>query len=365
MSDVLNKFFELQKRVKETRRLLDHVQKLQKLKELEREMAEPEFWSNQKKAKKISQQFTELEEELEIWGKLSGEINDLIEILKSSPADKEISKESGKRLADLERRFSGLEFALLFRGKHDRANAILSINAGAGGVDAQDWAEMLLRMYSRFAERKGWQVKILEESRGNEAGIKSVTIQMAGTYAYGWLKSEAGVHRLVRISPFDAAKMRHTSFSSVEVLPELETAEIKIDPNDLRIDTFMSSGHGGQGVNTTYSAVRIVHIPTGLSAACQNERSQAQNKEMALKIIAAKLQTFLENEQKKEREKIRGEVKPAEWGSQIRSYVLHPYKMIKDHRTGFETSEVREVLDGELEKIIEAYLRAGIRQYFY
>lgn len=321
-----------------------------------------DFWHDQKMAKKVSKEFNDIKEELEIWDNLLGEVNDLIIILEDLSDDKKIIKEVEIKFKSLSKRFSKLEFELLFSGRHDKYNAILSIHAGTGGVEAQDWAEMLLRMYLRFIEHKGWQAKILSESRGTEAGIKSVTVYISGRYAYGWLKAEAGVHRLVRISPFDAEKMRHTSFALVEILPELEEAEIEINPKDLRIDTFMSSGHGGQGVNTTYSAVRIVHEPTGLTATCQNERSQLQNKEMAMKILGAKLQSYNKEKQDRKRQKIRGEILSAEWGNQIRSYVLHPYKMVKDHRTGFESKDPDKILDGKLDGFIEAYLKLKIKK---
>jgi peptide chain release factor 2 len=251
-----------------------------------------------------------------------------------------------------------LEFYLLLDGKHDKSSAIVAVHAGSGGTEAQDWAEMLLRMVMRYSEKKDWNVILLDESRGQEAGIKSATLRVDGRYAYGHLKSEHGTHRLVRISPFDAEKMRHTSFALIEVIPEIETDDdIEIDPKDLRIDTFMSSGKGGQSVNTTYSAVRIVHIPTGTTVQCQNERSQLQNKETALRILKSKLQALKEEQEEKERQELRGEYKSAEWGNQIRSYVLHPYKMVKDLRTRYEESDPDNVLDGNLDGFVEAYLK--------
>lgn len=272
-------------------------------------------------------------------------------------ADQEMFTEIKKRLEELEKIYQKLEFQIFFSGKHDKNNAILAIHAGTGGTEAQDWAEMLLRMYLRFCEKKGWVAKIIDETRGKEAGIKSVTVRVIGNFAYGWLKSEAGVHRLVRISPFDAEKMRHTSFALVEVLPEIEeVAEIKLEPKDLRIDTFLASGHGGQGVQTTYSAVRVVHLPTGITVSCQRERSQTQNKETALKILKAKLLKLQEEMRTKEIGNLRAGVLAA-WGNQIRSYVLQPYKMVKDHRTKYETSDAEGVLDGNLEPFIEAYLK--------
>jgi len=262
------------------------------------------------------------------------------------------------KLADLKSRLAKLEFTTLMDDKYDANDAIMAIHAGAGGTEAQDWVEMLLRMFLRYAEVKGWKTKILDEHRGSEAGIKSVTVSLEGHYAYGYLKSEAGVHRLVRISPFDAEKMRHTSFALVEILPELgEISEVTIKPEDLRIDTFLSSGHGGQSVQTTYSAVRVTHLPTGIVVSCQNERSQTQNKETALRILRAKLHAIYLQERADEKKKLRGEFQSAEWGNQIRSYVLHPYKLVKDHRTKFEVQDAEGVLNGDLEPFIEAYLR--------
>ena len=258
----------------------------------------------------------------------------------------------------MEKKYLDLEFDLLFSDAHDAKNAIVSVHAGAGGTDAQDWAEMLMRMLIRYAEKKGWNVRLADESRGGEAGIKSATFFVTGRYAYGHLKGEAGVHRLVRQSPFNADALRQTSFALVEVIPEMdETVNIEIDPKDLRIDTFMSGGKGGQSVNTTYSAVRIVHLPTKITVSCQNERSQTQNRETAMKILKSKLMKLKEEELQKEKQKLRGEFQSAEWGNQIRSYVLHPYKMVKDHRTDVETSDPEKVLNGELDQFVEGYLR--------
>ncbi|MDE2312461.1 MAG: peptide chain release factor 2, partial [Patescibacteria group bacterium] len=258
---------------------------------------------------------------------------------------------------DLEQKYQKNRFMALLSKKYDDHNAIFSVHAGAGGADAQDWAEMLLRMFLRYCERKGFVTDVLESSRGSEGGIKSAVVEVHGAYAYGLLKSEAGVHRLVRLSPFNPAHTRETSFALLEVLPLLEDVEkVEIDPKDLKIEANTSSGHGGQSVNTTYSAIRITHIPTGIKVSIQNERSQHQNRELALKILMAKLKTLEEERLQKEKLEIRGEFKSAEWGNQIRSYVLHPYKMVKDHRTGFETSDPDSVLDGELEEFVERYL---------
>jgi peptide chain release factor 2 len=254
-----------------------------------------------------------------------------------------------------------MEFATLMGDEYDERDAIVAVHAGAGGTDAQDWAEMLLRMYFRYAERKGWKVKLLDESRGGEAGIKSATFAVEGRYAFGHFKAEAGVHRLVRLSPFNADQLRQTSFALLEVLPELgDLKEIKIEDKDIRIDTFLAGGHGGQGVQTTYSAVRITHLPTGLVVTCQNERSQTQNKETAMRILKARLHARYLAERDAEKKKLRGEHHSAEWGNQIRSYVIHPYQMVKDHRTKHETTETQDVLDGDLDPFVEAYLRSQV-----
>jgi peptide chain release factor 2 len=251
-----------------------------------------------------------------------------------------------------------LEFNTLMSDKYDDHNAIVSVHAGSGGTEAQDWAQMLERMIFRYSEKKDFKTTLLDESFGQEAGIKSATFRVEGEYAYGHLKSEHGTHRLVRISPFDAEKMRHTSFALIEVIPEMAESEmIQLDSKDLRIDTFMSGGKGGQSVNTTYSAVRIVHIPTGITVQCQNERSQQQNKDVALRILQSKLQKMQDEKEEEEKQKLRGEYKSPEWGAQIRSYVLHPYHLVKDLRSDYETTDDTSVLDGNLDELVEAYLR--------
>lgn len=298
-----------------------------------------------------------MKEDLALDQRLETAVADLVHILEDPDAES-LRKDIEKQLGKLENEFRELEFRILLAEKYDEHAAILAIHAGAGGTDAQDWAGMLLRMLLRYAERKGWRTRVLDESRGAEAGYKSVTVEILGRFAYGELKSEAGVHRLVRISPFDAEKMRHTSFALVEVIPDLgDTAEIQLDEKDLRIDTYLSSGHGGQSVQTTYSAVRIVHLPTKIMVTCQNERSQRQNKETALKILKSKLAALDYEKQEAEKRKLRGEYKSAEWGSQVRSYVLQPYQLVKDHRTKVETADVQGVLDGKLESFVEGYLR--------
>ncbi len=282
------------------------------------------------------------------------DIEEFVDIAKSPNEMRDVEME----LEELEKEIDGLEFRVLFSGEYDRNNAILEIHSGAGGVDAQDWAEMLLRMYSRFSERNNFKSILIDESKGAEAGIKSAVLEIEGFYAYGYLKAEKGVHRLVRLSPFNANNLRQTSFALVEVMPVIEDIEeVKINPKELRIDTYRSSGAGGQHVNKTDSAVRITHIPTGIVASCQSERSQLQNKERAMKLLKAKLHDKFLEERDRKKSKLRGEFQSAEWGSQIRSYVLHPYKMVKDHRTKHETANTERVLDGELNDFIEAYLR--------
>lgn len=298
--------------------------------------------------------------EVSTWESLRAEVSDLIEFarLAEHEKDKSVEADISRKARELTDKFTRMEFFVLFSDRYDQRNAIMAIHAGAGGTDSQDWADMLLRMYMRFCERKGWTIRIIEKSEGQEAGIKSVMFEVKGRWAYGYLKSEAGVHRLVRISPFDAEKMRHTSFALAEVLPELEEIEeVQIDDKDLRIDTYMSGGHGGQSVNTTYSAVRIVHIPTGITVTCQNERSQLQNKMTAMKVLKSKLHKLSIEKQQQEKQQLRGEFQSAEWGSQIRSYVLQPYQMVKDHRTKYEENNPDKVLNGELEGFMESFLR--------
>ena len=323
-------------------------------------MNQPDFWQDQNQAKVISQKCESFRSVVNDWESLTAEVADNLALAQEaeSQQDSGMISELTKELDRLSNKFEKLEFLVLFSGPYDKNNTILSIHAGTGGVEAQDWAEMLMRMYLRFCESKNFATRIIDKSQGQEAGIKSVSIEVTGRYAYGNLKSEAGVHRLVRISPFDAEKMRHTSFALVEVIPELEKEqELKVEDKDLKIETMRASGHGGQGVNTTDSAVRITHLPTGVTVKCQNERSQLQNRQMALKILQAKLAQILEDKQAKDLAEIRGEVLSAEWGNQIRSYVLQPYKMVKDHRTKFETNDPQAILDGELDEFIESYLR--------
>ena len=308
-------------------------------------------------------QLSALKEETQTWRKLEQKVKDLTDLVELSLQEEDVSLEQevrsevGRISVEVER----LDLQLLLGGEYDRRNAIVAFHAGAGGTESQDWAEMLLRMYVRWAERRGFRTEILDTSPGEEAGIKSAMLEIKGEYAYGYLRSEHGVHRLVRLSPYDSDHARHTSFAMVEVLPEAEQAmEVKISPDDLKVETFRSSGPGGQNMQKTSSAVRMTHLPSGLVASCQSERSQYQNKEIALRVLQARL---LEQERVKmadERAKLKGEHQAAAWGNQIRSYVLHPYRMVKDHRTGLETGDTTAVLDGDLDEFMEVYLRSQI-----
>ncbi len=335
--------------------------------ELEAMMNEPSFWNDQNAARKLSQTAAELKTEVETWDAFKKELNDVHDVaqLAETENDPELKLEIDKTLTILEERFSSMEFQMLLSGEFDAKSAIVSFHAGAGGTDANDWVAMLLRMYTRFAESHGWQVEVLDESRGEEAGYKSATIAVRGRFAYGWLRSEYGVHRLVRISPFDAEQMRHTTFALVEVIPEFDEVDekaLEIPADDLRIDTFLASGKGGQSVNTTYSAVRITHIPTAISVSCQNERSQLQNRETAMRVLKSKLYRLMVEARTEKISDLKGEHKTAAWGNQIRSYVLHPYQMVKDHRTEVETTDTEATLNGQLKLFMEAFLRRDVEQ---
>jgi peptide chain release factor 2 len=301
-----------------------------------------------------------LREEVESWRSFMGRLHDLAELARMD--DESLRGDLQKEVADLEADLDRRSFTAMLSGRYDDDDALLAIHAGAGGTDSQDWAAMLERMYLRWADGRGFKTEILDRMEGEEAGLKSVTIAIDGKYAYGYLRSEKGVHRLVRLSPFDAAHRRHTSFALVEVLPQvaLDDAEVEINPNDLKIDVFRSSGAGGQNVQKNATAVRVTHLPTGIVVTCQNERSQLQNRENALRVLRARLLEIKHAEKDQEIAVLRGEYTKAEWGSQIRSYVLHPYQMVKDHRTEHETGNIQAVLDGELDGFMEAYLRQSV-----
>lgn len=322
-------------------------------------MAQKDFWQDNQSAAKVVNELKIIKARLDPFWALYSRLKDFRELLEiTSPDDSSSISELTKDLGLLLKSLDALEFKFFLSGEFDANSAILSINAGAGGTESCDWANMLLRMYCRFAESKGYKVKTVDILEGEEAGIKNVTLLIDGPYAYGYLKSESGVHRLVRISPFDANKRRHTSFASVDAVPQIEgDIDIKVEEKDLRIDVYRSSGAGGQSVNTTDSAVRITHLPTGVVVQCQNERSQYQNKQTALGILKARL---YELERKKQEEKIQAAYarkQKIEWGSQVRSYVMHPYSMVKDHRSDYETGNVQAVMDGRLDEFIEAYLK--------
>lgn len=360
LEELREKIKELKQKSTDLGNILKIQDKKKKLGELEKEVSDPKLWENPQRAKQLLREKKGMEKEISTWEELLNGTEDLETLVEM--AKEEDLAELRKELTELKKTANKLELSALLGGEYDRGNAILSINAGAGGTDAQDWAQILLRMYSRWAEGKDYKVEIPEISYGEEAGLKSVTLIISGLYAYGYLKTEVGIHRLVRISPFSAEGKRHTSFAAVEVIPEItEEIEVEINPNDLRIDTFRASGPGGQHVNKTDSAVRITHIPTGLVAQSQSDRSQHANREAAMKILKARLYEMLLKQRKKKIEELRGEKKKIEWGNQIRSYVFHPYTLVKDHRTGVEMGDVQRVIDGDLDKFIEAALRKGTK----
>lgn len=323
---------------------------------MEKEAQKPDLWDNRERAQKIMIRQAYLRNEIEEYENLKKHTTDTLEMLEI--AEDSMLEELQKETDHIETLVDRLELKTLLSGKYDRGNALLAIHAGAGGTDSQDWAEMLERMYLRWAEGHNYETDILDRTDGEEAGIKSVTIGVRGNLAYGYLRPEKGVHRLVRLSPFDAAHRRHTSFALVEVLPEMDdTDEIQVPADDVKIDVYKSSGAGGQSVQKNATAVRLTHIPTGLVVTCQNERSQVQNRENAMRVLKARLLEMKQAEQDEKISELRGEYTKAEWGSQIRSYVLHPYQLVKDHRTDFEMGNTQAVLDGDIDSFIEAYLR--------
>jgi peptide chain release factor 2 len=320
-------------------------------------MQRPGFWDDSEEAARVSAEHASVQRRLQTFRSLETDIADLDELIELSADDPELAGELEAQLESIEQRLATLEEARLFNGRYDSGDAVVTVRAGAGGTDSQDWAEMLLRMYLRWAEGRGFNVEVKEASPGEEAGLKSATFIARGENAYGLFAAERGVHRLVRISPFDASKRRHTAFAQLDVAPLVDDdVEVAIEDEDLRVDTYRASGAGGQHVNKTDSAVRITHIPTGIAVQCQNERSQAQNKATAMRLLRARL---LEAEERKQAEELaaeRGEQKAAEWGSQIRSYTLHPSTRVKDHRTGYEVGDAQRVLDGDLDGFIREYL---------
>jgi peptide chain release factor 2 len=333
--------------------------KAEKLVELEKTALEPGFWDDSPKAQGIMQELSALRTEIEKWDELSKQLEDARELAELD--DPEINEEIGREVIALSRTIDELEFRTLFSGEYDKESAIVAIHAGAGGTEAQDWAQMLQRMIVRWAESHSYGAQVLDESPGDEAGLKSTLMSIEGRYAYGRLKSERGVHRLVRISPYDASSRRHTSFAKIEVWPDVaEEIKIDIDSGDLRIDRFRASGAGGQHVQKNETAIRITHLPTGIVVSCQNQRSLTQNLETAMKILKSQLFDLERRKQEAEMAVLKGEDVDAGWGNQIRSYVLHPYKMVKDHRTNYEVGGAQGVLDGNLDGFMEAYLRMRI-----
>jgi len=328
---------------------------------LEQELSRPDFWDDQQQAQKIMQELAAHKRKIELFVNLKREADDLQALyeLAVEEDDASLEPEIAQGVKQLERKVEQVELETMLSGKYDRNNAIITLHAGAGGTEAQDWVAMLYRMYVRWGEDRGFKVETLDMLPGEEAGIKSVTFSLVGEYAFGYAKAEKGIHRLVRISPFDASGRRHTSFASVDVIPEVaEDTEITINPEDLRIDTFRSGGAGGQHVNKTDSAVRITHLPTGIVVQCQSERSQIQNRATAMRILQAKLLELKRKEHEEQISGIRGEQHDIAWGNQIRSYVFHPYNLVKDHRTNVGTSNVAAVMDGEIDMFISAYLKS-------
>lgn len=337
--------------------IFDFPKKEQKIASLLETAENPDLWNDRNHAQQVMKELADLREEIDSWRSLHKNIQDALEL--SEMEDESMRPDLEIETANIESELSKREFTVLLSGPYDSGNAFLSINAGAGGTESMDWALMLERMYLRWAEKHNFTTEVIDITEGDEAGIKSVTIAINGKYAYGYLHAEKGVHRLVRLSPFDAAHRRHTSFAEVAVMPEASAEDplIQINPDDVRIDIFKSSGAGGQNVQKNSTAIRLLHVPTGIIVTCQNERSQLQNRENAMRVLRSRLLDIAVEQQEKEMAVIRGEFKKIEWGSQIRSYVLHPYQMVKDHRTDYEVGNAQAVLDGEIDGFIEAYLR--------
>lgn len=359
MQDVTKKLEKLLRDIKKTVQTLDLDADRRMVSQLQKDTQAPGFWDDPQTAATTSQHLAALEKRVATWDKLANDTSETLELARLEASND--SAENTSQIQDLyqplAQQFEAMAFELKLNGPHDKASAILEIHAGTGGTDAQDWAQMLERMYLRWAEDQKFKATVLSTSYGEEAGIKSTTVEINGEHVYGKLKGEGGVHRLVRLSPFNSDNLRQTSFALVEVLPQMEIqADLEIDPRDLRIDVYRSSGHGGQSVNTTDSAVRITHLPTGMVVAIQNERSQLQNREKALAILKSRLTAQMEAEAKASLSELKASDKSAAWGNQIRNYVLHPYTKVKDVRTGFETTDTQGVLDGHLDGFIEAYL---------
>ncbi|MBH62985.1 MAG: peptide chain release factor 2 [Alphaproteobacteria bacterium] len=363
MRTLLGDAEELNSRVEEIVRRLDLSELQRSVDSLEKEATEPGFWDNSDNAQARMRKLAAVRSELKTWTDLSSNVASTVELfaLAVEEGDESLGEQLATDLAKFSKSVESLEFELQLSGEYDSRSAILYVKQGAGGVDAQDWAEILVRMYTRWAERRGFHAEVLDQTPGDEAGIKSATIKIDGKYAYGYLRSERGVHRLVRLSPFDADHRRHTSFALVEVLPEAdETEQVKINPDDLRVDVFRASGNGGQNVQKNSTAIRVTHLPTNIVVAVQNERSQAQNREVAMRILLSRLVDLDMQQKAEERAALKGEHVSAEFGRQVRSYVQHPYQMVKDHRTDFQTGDAQAVLDGDLDDILKSYLSSQV-----
>lgn len=362
MSQMTQQLSAMKKEVDTLVERLDIPEKEEQIQQLEAKSAEPDFWNTPDDAQKIMQEIARLRGQIEPWQALKTRIADALEL--AQLGDDDLAEELAQEINTLAKMVERMSIQALLSGQHDTENAILAIHAGAGGTDSQDWAMMLERMYLRWTEQNGYKVEIIERMEGEEAGLKSVTMSIKGNYAYGWLRSEQGVHRLVRLSPFDSASRRHTSFVKVELWPDIQgEIDIEINEKDLKIETYRASGAGGQHVQKNDTAVRMQHIPTGLVVQCQNERSQLQNRERALQILKARLYELERQKQEVALAQLKGENVNAEWGNQIRSYVLHPYQMVKDHRTSHEVGNTGAVLDGRLNDFMEAYLRAKVNGF--
>ena len=349
-----------EKELDEIKDALDLQNKEERIIELERTMEAPGFWDDMDKAQKYMKELKNLKDSIETYNNLKSLYDDILVLIEmgEESEDAEIAEEAKSSMDEFASKVDEVKIKTLLSGEYDKYNAILKLNAGAGGTESCDWTSMLYRMYTRWAESKGFTTQVLDFLEGEEAGIKSITVQINGENAYGDLKSERGVHRLVRISPFNAAGKRQTSFASCDVMPDIEEdLDVEINDDDIRIDTYRSSGAGGQHINKTSSAIRITHLPTGIVVQCQNERSQLQNKDKAMKMLKAKLYLLKQQEEQEKKSGIRGEIKEIGWGSQIRSYVMQPYTMVKDHRTNEETGNVSSVLDGNIDQFINAYLK--------
>lgn len=359
MNELTSQFQELHKKVQKAVQKLEIASDETRLNELNTKMARPDFWNDSEAATATSKEQAALEKHVNEWRQLEQSVRDNLELVQLD--DSKLVNDLAAQYKKLAHEYAAREFELTLGGQYDRSNAIVHLHAGTGGVDAMDWTQMLERMYLRWAEQNDFEVSVMTESHGEEAGLKSAILEIKGPYAYGKLKGEHGVHRLVRLSPFNSDNLRQTSFAMAEVMPEIERpADLEIDPSDLKIDVYRSGGKGGQSVNTTDSAVRVTHIPTGLVVAIQNERSQLQNKETAMKVLRSRLAKLQAEQHVQKLSEIRGAKITPEWGNQIRNYVLHPYKMVKDTRTNFETSDTEGVLDGKIDGFIEAYLKQQI-----